>query len=67
MLKLLPIFVTLELVAYGIVPRGWIVSTASIHFIIGGGKGKTYVLAKKTRLIHKIFKSKERTVIANIS
>ena len=36
--------------------------SASMHYIIGGGKGKPYVLAK-TRLIHKNIKNKERTVI----
>ena len=36
-----------ELVAHGTVPREWIDSSASLHSIIGDGKGKSYVLAKK--------------------
>ena len=42
----------------------WTNSSASMHSIIGGGKGKPYVLAKTNkRLIHKNIKNKERTVI----
>ena len=41
----------------------WTDSSASMHSIIGGGKDKPYVLANKTRLIHKNIKNKERTVI----
>ena len=38
-----------ELVAHGTVPfREWTDSSVSMHSIIGGGKGKPYVLAKKT-------------------
>ena len=51
-----------ELVAHGTVPREWIDSSASIHSIIGDGKGKTYVFGKK-RLVHKNIKHKEWTVI----
>ena len=40
----------------------WTDSSAIMHSIIGGGKGKPYVLAKN-RLIHKNIKNKERTVI----
>ena len=36
-----------EVVAHGTVPREWIDSSASILSIIGDGKGKTYVFAKK--------------------
>ena len=42
----------------------WTDSSASMHSIIGGGKGKPYVLGEnKKRLIHKNIKNKERTVI----
>ena len=41
----------------------WIDSSASMHSIIGGGKGKPYVLVKKNRLIHKNIKNKKQTVI----
>ena len=41
----------------------WTDSSAIMHSIIGGVKGKPYVLAKKNRLIHKNIKNKERTVI----
>ena len=46
--------------------QDWTDSSASMHCIIGGGKGKSYVLAKqkrKKRLIHKNIKNEERTVI----
>ena len=41
----------------------WTDSSTSMHSIIGGGKVKPYVLAKKTRLIPKNIKNKERAVI----
>ena len=41
----------------------WTDSSAIMHSIIGGGKGKPYVLAIKKRLIHINIKNKERTVI----
>ena len=43
------------------VPREGINSSASIHFIMGGGKGKD------KRIIHKNIKNKKRTVIVKIN
>ena len=50
-----------ELVAHGYSSpfKSGLTQSASMHFIIGGGKGKPYGLAK----IHKNVKNKERTVI----